>query len=452
MTDRRQSAGNLPAAIEALSLSLPAARVSPESFRLAKFDRPEVSVKFWKLLYSLLKRIQDRERTEPADTGAQVKFVKSTVLSHGYRRLEFYQLPPDGSEGSRELLLVFSWLLCRIGLVEQLLTLSSVKPWDETVICMCDAPLKSLKDGRNLVPSTHWKGQRDVRYLQWLNGRLQFRWRSCHAEQQEQCKLLHKVHACTIGFHTSPTIGHFSVIEADIVRQPDNYKELLQLMESESSQLEAFLRWKPLESVYWCWMETVLDPKMEDGKPHNVCNKDSVLPSANLGCCGIGKMIDEIDRCRKDLVTLRDGLRDLAVCRKLGCCGKVLARKQDQLGDREFCRAIRKVQEVVELKLSDLKCHSSVFRINQMHGPHRLVFKGKCLKGNKRDHGRSAPNKAIPEGITAAAVIHDLRKKEARLKAELRQRQEESRRKIHKAAAELSRMLFIPPMKRQEAD
>lgn len=68
------------------------------------------------------------------------------------------------------------------------------------------------------------------------------------------------------------------------------------------------------------------------------------------------------------------------------------------------------------------------------------------------DHGRSAPNKAIPEGITAASVIHDLRKKEARLKAELRQRQEESRRKVHEAAAELSQMLFIPPMKRQEAD
>lgn len=63
---------------------------------------------------------------------------------------------------------------------------------------------------------------------------------------------------------------------------------------------------------------------MEDKKNHNVCNKDSVLPSAYLGCCGIGKMMDDIDRCRKDLTTLRDGLRDLAVCRKLGCCGKVI--------------------------------------------------------------------------------------------------------------------------------
>lgn len=67
---------------------------------------------------------------------AQVRFVKCVVLSHGYRRREFYQLPSDGSEGSRELLLVFSWLMCRIGLVEQLLTLSRVKPWDETIICM----------------------------------------------------------------------------------------------------------------------------------------------------------------------------------------------------------------------------------------------------------------------------------------------------------------------------
>ncbi|XP_066480621.1 tubulin epsilon and delta complex protein 1 [Tiliqua scincoides] len=452
--DRRQSAARLPGAVEALRLSLPppGSLVSPETFRLAKFDRPEVSITFWKLLYSLLKQIQDGEWIAPADTGTQVRFVKSIVLSHGYRRLEFFQLPSDGTEGSRELLLVFSWLLCRIGLVEKLLTLNRVKPWDETIICMCDAPLKSLMDRRNLVPTTHRKGQRDVRYLQWLNGRLQFRWRSCHTEQQEHCKLLHKVHACTIGSQTNPTIGHFSVIEADVVRQPDNYKELLQLMESESSQLEAFLRWKCLESVYWCWMETVLDPKMEGVKPHNVCNKDSILPSTDLGCCGIGKMVEEIDRCRKDLVTLCNGLLELAKSRKLGCCEKIQAKKQEQLGERELYRAVRKAQEVVELKLSDLKCHSSAFRINQMHGPYRLVFKAKCLKGSKMDHGRSAPNKAILEGITAADVIHDLRKKEARLKAELKQRQEESRQKVHEAAEGLGQVFFIPPMKRREAE
>nr|XP_028588316.1 uncharacterized protein LOC114598612 isoform X2 [Podarcis muralis] len=96
----------------------------------------------------------------------------------------------------------------------------------------CDTPLKSLQDGESLPPKSHMKDQRDVRYLQWLNGRLQFQWRKCHTEQQEQCKLLNKVHSYTIGSHTDPIIGHFSITEADVVRQPENYKQVILLWHS----------------------------------------------------------------------------------------------------------------------------------------------------------------------------------------------------------------------------
>ncbi|XP_061440575.1 tubulin epsilon and delta complex protein 1 isoform X2 [Rhineura floridana] len=449
MDSRRTAAAVLPVAIGALSMVLPGPRISSETFRLAKFDQPHVSKVFWKLLYSLLKQIQGGGWMEPADTGTQVRFVKSVALSHGYRRLAFYQLPSDGSEGSRELLLVFSWLLCRISIMEQLLTLSRVKLWDEAIVCMCDAPLKSLQDEESLAPKSHVKGQRDVRYLQWLNGHLQFWWRNCHTEQQEQCTLLHKVHSYTIGSHTDSIIGHFSVTEADVVRRPDNYKQLLQFIESCSCRLEAFLKWKPLEPVYWHWMETLLDPSTENANPHKTCNKDSILPSADLYCYDINRTIKELDRCRKDLLTLRDGLDELIAYKKLSCHGKVRTREQKQLGEREFCRAVKKVEEVVELKLSDLKCHSSDSRTNTMHGPYRLVFKRKHLKASKMI--RSAePQEPIVEGIALTDVICDLRKKEARLEAELKERQEGGRKKVYEAAEGLGQVLFIPPMKRQE--
>ncbi|XP_062989357.1 tubulin epsilon and delta complex protein 1 [Elgaria multicarinata webbii] len=446
------SSSSLPAAIGALSLSLPGPGASPETFRLAKFDRPQASIAFWKLLYTLLKQVQGGGWVESTDTGTLVGFVKSVALSHGYRRLKFYQLSSDGSEGSRELLLVFSWLLCRINLMEQLLTLSRLTLWDEAIVCMCYTPLKSLQHGRTLASKTHVKGPRDVRYLQWLNGRLQFRWRSCHTEQQEQCKVLHKVHSYTIGSHTDPIIGHFSVTEVDVVRQPDSYKQLLQFVESDNSRLEAFLKWKPMEPVYWHWMETVLDPETEDAKFHNVCNKDILLPSGDLGCYGISRTVEELIRCRKDLMTLSDELHEFVTYRKRGCCGKVRAREQEQLGEKEFCRAVKKAQDVVELKLSDLKCHSSACRMNKIHGPYRLVFKGKCTKARKMDCVRSAAsNEAIIKGIAATDVIHDLKKQEARLKALLKQREEESRKKVHEAAKGLDHMLFIPSMKRPNA-
>ncbi|XP_053247321.1 tubulin epsilon and delta complex protein 1 isoform X2 [Podarcis raffonei] len=414
MAARAASASRLPAAVGALGAALPGPRVPPEAFRLAKLGRPHATVVFWKLLYSLLKQFQGGGWMEPADTGTQVRFVRSVALSLGYRRPEFYQLPPDGSEGSRELLLVFSWLLCRISLMEQLLALNRVKLWDEATVCMCDTPLKSLQDGESLVPKSHMKNQRDVRYLQWLNGRLQFQWRKCHTEQEEQCKLLNK---------------------------------LLQLVESNSSRLEAFLKWKLLEPVYWHWMETLFSPETEDAKPHNTFNKDTILPGADLYCYGIKRTIQELDRYRKDLLTLYDGLGELIAYRKLSCCGTVRAR--EQLGESEFCTAVKKTQDVVELKLSDLKCHSSGNRIGAMHGPYRLVFKGKCLKTSKTV--RSAkPQKSIAEGATATDVIRDLRKKEARLKVELKRRQEEGRQKVYEAAQGLGQVLCIPPMKRAQ--
>lgn len=122
---------------------------------------------------------------------------------------------------------------------------------------------------------------------------------------------------------------------------------------------------------------------------------------------------------------------------------------QEQLGESEFCTAVKKTQDIVELKLSELKCHSSGNRIGAMHGPYRLVFKGKCLKTSKTV--RSAkPQKSIAEGATATDVIRDLRKKEARLKAELKRRQEEGRQKVYEAAQGLGQVLCIPPMKRAQ--
>ncbi|KAG6925169.1 tubulin epsilon and delta complex protein 1-like, partial [Chelydra serpentina] len=188
-------AGALPAAIGALCRALPpGSRPAPETFRLAKFNRPEASLQIWRLLYSLLKQIHDRGWTEPDTIGTQIRFVKSVLRYHGYGRPEFYQLPSDGSQGSRELLLAFSWLLNRINLLEQLLTANRVKIGDEASVCTCEDNLSnSWKDRTEIALERPLKRDVDVRYLQWLNGRLRFQWRSLHVDRQEQCKLLHKV-------------------------------------------------------------------------------------------------------------------------------------------------------------------------------------------------------------------------------------------------------------------
>ncbi|KFP93598.1 Uncharacterized protein C14orf80, partial [Haliaeetus albicilla] len=157
----------------------------------------------------------------------QIRFVKSALWYHGYGRPELYRLPSDGSAGSRELLLAFSWLLHRLSLLEQLLARNRVKTGDETSVCTVSMFVSfHLICTTEIAPEYGLEERVDVRYLQWLNGRLRFQWRSLHAQHQEQCKLLHKIHLFTSGSHMDQTLGHFSVTETDLVRQPENYKQV----------------------------------------------------------------------------------------------------------------------------------------------------------------------------------------------------------------------------------
>ncbi|XP_038270212.1 tubulin epsilon and delta complex protein 1 isoform X2 [Dermochelys coriacea] len=418
----RGRAGALPAAIGALCRALPpGSRPAPETFRLAKFDRPEASLQIWRLLYSLLKQIHDGGWTELDTIGAQIRFVKSVLRYHGYGRPEFYQLPSDGSQGSRELLLAFSWLLIRISLLEQLLTVNRVKIGDEASVCTCEDNLSnSWKDRTETALEPCLKREVDVRYLQWLNGRLRFQWRSLHVDCQEQCKLLHKIHSYTSGCHMDQTIGHFSVTETDLIRQPDSYKQ-----------------------------ETVLDTLSEDAntfKSEDVCKEKNTLPNANLCCHIASNIIGEIDKLTKDLVTLHDGLHELVTCKKSAWYEKVKSRERILPDEREFCAAARTITEAVKLKLSDLKYHCA-HKKNGMHGPYRLVFKDK-RSASKKGFLSSVSKEPITNVVNATEVISKLQMEEAILKRELKRLQEECRHKLDVIAEGLVGVICIPPMKR----
>ncbi|KAJ7404963.1 hypothetical protein BTVI_70615 [Pitangus sulphuratus] len=132
----RERGRALSAAAGALCRALPPrGRPAPDTLRRARFDRPQASLDFWRLLYALLKQIHRGRWTESDAIDNQIRFVKSALWYHGYDRPELYQLPADGSVGSRELLLAFSWMLHRLGLLERLLARNRVKTGDETSVC-----------------------------------------------------------------------------------------------------------------------------------------------------------------------------------------------------------------------------------------------------------------------------------------------------------------------------
>ncbi|NXO55716.1 TEDC1 protein, partial [Aramus guarauna] len=434
----------LPGAVGALCRALPPhARPAPDTLRRARFDRPQASLDFWRLLYALLKQIHGGKWTESDAIDNQIRFVKSALWYHGYGRPELYRLPSDGSAGSRELLLTFSWLLQRLGLLEQLLARNRVKTGDETSVCTCEDDLPNSQKGTTeIVPEYGLEDRVDVRYLQWLNGRLRFQWRSLHAQHQEHCKLLHKIHLFTSGSHMDQILGHFSVTETDLIRQPENYKQLLQLLESETMQLEAFLEWKQLEPVYWHWMETVLDNVAEEG---NICESQDAhvekngLPKVTSDCPWADSLTRQIDRLSRDLLALRDRLHELVTHRKAAWCEKVKAR-EEELQKEGFSATARKIQESVELKL----VHLCAPKKNKAHGPCRLVFRSKH-PASKMGFGRSSVSREPVSAVSATEVIRELQMRGASLERELKQLQEECRQRLDEIAGGLDGVICVSP-------
>ncbi|XP_021260610.1 uncharacterized protein C14orf80 homolog isoform X2 [Numida meleagris] len=403
----------LSGAVGALCRSLPPrARPAPDVLRRARFDRPQATLDFWRLLYALLKQIHGGKWTGSDAIDTQIRFVKSALWYHGYGRPDLYGLPSDGSAGSRELLLAFSWLLHRVNLLERLLARNRVKTGDETSVCTCEDDLSpSEKEMTEIAPEHGLEDRVDVRYLQWLNGKLRFQWRSLHAQHQEQCKLLHK---------------------------------LLQHLELETMQLEAFLEWKQLEPVYWQWMDTVLDNMAEEGSMHAARDapvEASMLPEGTVCCPWADSMTAQINRLSGEMMALRSRLHKLVAHRRSAWCRKVKTR-EGELQKEDFSAVLGKIQEAAELKLLDLSNHGAPNK-NKMHGSYRLVFRSKH-SASKTGFGGSVSKEPVP-AVSATEVIRELRMREASLQRELKQLQDECKQRLDEIAERLDGVICISP-------
>ncbi|XP_041122959.1 tubulin epsilon and delta complex protein 1 isoform X2 [Polyodon spathula] len=336
---------------------------SPETFRRGKFNRRDGTADLWKLLYSLLKPLHPDCPcvSNKADLALQVDFVKSVLLHYGYGVQELYQLPADGSEGSRELLLALSWLFHKINLLEQLLYKTRLSLGDETTLSLGGTPLVEDSPGLSAVREGGGGG---ARYLEWLQGQLRFHWRALHAAQEEKAALLYKIHTYTKGCHSDPSISHLSVAETRLIKGPRQQSRMLMLLESEITLLESYLEWKRLEPLYWRWMESVLDAKLADDS-QEVLNADTVAMASGVkrkdkdSCQRNQSMKREVDQLSKELLELKWGLQREASTKRASWCKRVEHKEQDiPLNPEEFGAIALKLHDRVGQKLSALRCNN----------------------------------------------------------------------------------------------
>uniref|UniRef100_A0AAA9TDI0 Tubulin epsilon and delta complex 1 n=1 Tax=Bos taurus TaxID=9913 RepID=A0AAA9TDI0_BOVIN len=350
--DPADAARALPEAIAALSRTLPAAP-SPETFRRAKFDHPEAAPALWRLLFRVLSPLPADGASASLALEAQARWVKSALRSQGYPRRALVQLPDDGSQGGRELLLALAWLLARGPLPERLLTQSHVRLGDEIPVCECEA----LASPGLPAPSVEAEGCVDIRHLQWLMGKLRLQWRNLMASQQEQCALLGKIHSYTRGCHSDRSLGHLSVTETELLRDPEGGRQLLRRLEMENAQLEAALEWRHRELIFWQWMDTVLDACSPEASPLTFLPR---IPEPGPGAARL---------LARELQTLQEELREAAEARR--------AAWQAVVGGHgpEWRAARRALQTAVAQDLAALqRAWEQDEGRARPHGPRRLVL------------------------------------------------------------------------------
>uniref|UniRef100_A0A803YHY9 Tubulin epsilon and delta complex 1 n=1 Tax=Meleagris gallopavo TaxID=9103 RepID=A0A803YHY9_MELGA len=220
--------------------------------------------------------------------------------------------------------------------------------------------------------------------------------------------------------------------------------QLLQHLELETMQLEAFLEWKQLEAVYWQWMETVLDNMAEEGSMHSM--QDAPVETSRLQegatCCPWAESTTaQIDRLSAEMTALQSQLNKLVARRRSAWCQKVKAR-EEELQKEDFSAKLGKIEESVELKLLDLMNHGAPNR-TKMHGSCRLVFRSKH-SASKTGFGGSVSEEPVP-AVSATEVIRELRMREASLQRELKQLRDECKQRLDGVAERLDGVICISP-------
>ncbi|XP_067912824.1 tubulin epsilon and delta complex protein 1 isoform X1 [Heterodontus francisci] len=419
-----------------------AAAIYPEIFRQAKFDRKEATAEFWKLLHWLLKLVNEDGPCEVIDLADQIEYVKAAVCYYGYGFMDFYQLPADGTWGSRDLLLAFSWLLQKIHLLEQLLNLQRLHVEDQVSLCTCRQAIpispverSDLRDGR------HPAGM-DVRYLQCLQGKLRFRWRSLYSAQQERCSALYKIHLYTRGCSSSQSIDHLSATETRLIQDPKQCGEFVQLLERENMRLEAYLEWKQLEPLYWQWMESVLAAKLQDTQELlNV--KVRTVTGCSLdqrGNCSEPGNFRETGKLCSELLKLQSELQDQRTA------------KDERIKDQERGMGTHARQrEAVFLTQCDVERKLGAVQARASHKSRGHSHVGLALRANStpvRTKPPSAQQHNVSGSLTASEVITQLRAEATELKKELQELQQLSREALGEIVERLDRVICIPPMQR----
>lgn len=273
-------------------------KIPSESFRQAKFNKPQATTTFWLLLFHVVQTVQlldqsgcdsmpDRVHKFSEETFKRTAFeVRRYLFMLGYTRREFYGR--HDLVGSRELLLGFAWLIKKSDFFSKL-TQYHLKAGNRVSIPLktsrkfllkeVEKRVLSFRNEVGLLLKTLSQESLDseslrqhLQKLVWLRGKLFSSWRTMLAAHHAYQKLADQLHKHTMSV-PPPGSPHLTVHQLLLLRHPDQLASHLKHVEHHVLALQKLTEWQFYENTFWQWMESVLDlcEKEEEEEEEKLC-------------------------------------------------------------------------------------------------------------------------------------------------------------------------------------
>ena len=257
--------------------------VPSESFRQAKYDRPEAVEPFWRILQHVLCVLQFLKSGDLRDMREVIATATATATHCGsnekialsvrrhaldlqYHRPKFYA----DSVGSCELLLFFAWMFHATSFISRLqsyhvnaalhsmsIPLSSSKYFMLEQVQKNTASLDRQVESLVTADSDAVSLDDALRKIQWLKGMMFGSGRSVENSHKATVKLSHTIlQSCT---GSKPRRQPLSLHDLFLLRYPEQLSASVRRLEWHTASLHNLVKWQQHESVFWQWMESVLD-------------------------------------------------------------------------------------------------------------------------------------------------------------------------------------------------
>ncbi|CAF1315482.1 unnamed protein product [Adineta steineri] len=254
--------------------------VTPEIFRLAKFNRNEATIPLWRLIFEILhfdpikpNQQQTSKKFDQTPKDELVYMIKNDLFTRGYTYEYFLSLDSKMEKGSRQLLLCLGWLIYHAKVIdkcmEACLNSDSLLDYDDTSSLYQIDQIECVKyssQEKDLI------GQ--VKQAMHLNSKLRFSLRRLYGLIIENTNLQHQIHEC----------HNMSSLEAYLCQHPHLLSHYMIEMENEQQKLNFFLFWNEHENVFWKWMESVLDQPILTDENEEDDNEDKYEPLRQIDC------------------------------------------------------------------------------------------------------------------------------------------------------------------------